>query len=83
MTLAFVIIVTNDSYHFSRHTFQFDNILNNKEISDSVNSILNENHSLISKEINASVEKVLADQFKKWFVAAFSKYPYSSFFLDP
>lgn len=65
-----------------RNEYRFEDLLNNKEISDSINKILNENQDIINTEVRKPIGKILADLFKKLLVAAFKKYPYSSFFLE-
>lgn len=64
-----------------RNHYRFENLLNNNEISDSINNILNENQDIINNEINEPVSKVLSKVFKYLLNIAFEKYPYRSLFL--
>ncbi|XP_037036848.1 protein takeout-like [Bradysia coprophila] len=69
------------SYDTDRIHYRFENILNNKEISDSINRMLNENQDLINNEVKPSVIRILSGIFKRVLVDSFTKYPYSSYFL--
>lgn len=73
----------NENFRFppNRNHYRFENILNNKEISDSINNILNENQDIINNEVRGPIGKILGKLFKMFLETAFKKYPYSSLFL--
>lgn len=78
-----ITISRNQLFNYSfRNKYQFNNLLNNKEISDGINKIMNDNQDIINNEVRGPTAKVLAHHFKKFFSSAFKKYPYRKFFLE-
>ncbi|KAJ6635880.1 Protein takeout [Pseudolycoriella hygida] len=69
-------------YKSDKHHFSFENILNNKEISDALNQVLNDNEELFSKEVKGAACLSVSNVLKRAIFPVFKKYPYRSFFLD-
>lgn len=59
-----------------------ENLFNNKELSDSMNAILNENDELIFKELQVPLQNVLEDVARDIIAPVFDKFPYSDMFLS-
>ncbi|KAJ6633231.1 Protein takeout [Pseudolycoriella hygida] len=70
------------NYESQRNKYRFENLLHNKELSDSINLVVNQNQEVINPEIKGPSGALIAEHFKKILSAVFKKYPYSSFFLQ-
>ncbi|KAJ6635877.1 Protein takeout, partial [Pseudolycoriella hygida] len=61
---------------------KLENLFNHKELSESMNAILNENDELIFKELQIPLQNVLERVAKEIVTPVFDKFPYSEMFLD-
>lgn len=59
----------------------FENLFNNKELSDNMNAALNENADLLYKELQLSIENVVSDAMLKIFQPLSQTFSYSDVFL--
>lgn len=59
-----------------------ENLFNHKELSDSMNAILNENDELIFKELQVPLQNVLGKVALALIAPVFDKFPYNEMFLD-
>lgn len=59
-----------------------ENLFNHKELSDSMNKILNENDDLIFKELQVPLQNVLEEMAREIIAPVFDKFPYSDMFLN-
>lgn len=57
-----------------------DNLFNNKVLSDNMNAIFNENHQLIFKEVQPSIEESFEKILRDIIQPVFDKFPYSDLF---
>lgn len=60
----------------------FDNLFNNKELSDNMNAVLNENSNILYKGLQIPIQNVLGDAMHKIFSPVDEVIPYSDFFED-
>lgn len=59
----------------------FQNLFNNKELSDNMNAVLNENADLVYKELQGPIQSVMGDTIKKIFAPVWMKFPYHNLFM--
>ncbi|XP_037029962.1 uncharacterized protein LOC119069603 [Bradysia coprophila] len=69
-------------FESEKYKFVFDNILNNKEITDSINKVVNQNDKLFAEEAKGPAARAFSKVVKRLFTPIFGKYPYRTFFLD-
>lgn len=62
-------------------SFDFDNLYNNKELSDNMNLFLTENWADILPEIQPQMNHGIGAVIRKIMVKIFNKYPYEKLFL--
>lgn len=65
-----------------RLRINLENLFNHKELSDSMNAILNENDQLIFKELQVPLQNVLEEVARQIVAPVFNKFAYSDMFLD-
>lgn len=59
----------------------FQNLFNNKELSDNMNAVLNENADLVYKELQAPIQKVMGHTLKVIFAPVCRKFAYTDIFV--
>lgn len=57
-----------------------DNLFNNKALSENMNAIFNENHQLIFKEVQPSIEESFEKILRDIIQPVFDKFPYNELF---
>lgn len=57
-------------------------MFNHKELSDSMNAILNENDQLIFKELQVPLQNVMEEVARDIVAPVFGRFAYSDMFLD-
>lgn len=64
-----------------RVKINFENLFNQKDLSDNMNAVLNENADLVYKELQIPIEKVVGDALKKIFTPVCKVVSYNDLFL--
>lgn len=59
----------------------FENLFNNKELSDNMNAVLNENSELLYKELQIPMENVVGSALQKIFKPVGESFSYDDFFV--
>lgn len=59
----------------------FENLFNNKELSDNMNAVLNENALLLYKELQVPIQNVVSDAVQKIFAPVGESFSYTDIFL--
>lgn len=67
---------------FFRMHMNFSNIFKDKQLSDNINNIFNENHQLMFTEIRQSLGKVRGKFMLKYMEPLFSAFPYRTLFAN-
>lgn len=65
-----------------RFRVNFENLFNNKELSDNMNAVLNENSDILFQGLQIPIQNVLGDALVKIFSPVNEMLPYSAFFAD-
>lgn len=60
----------------------FENLFNNKELSDNMNDVLNENNDVLFKGLQVPMQNVLGDAMLKVYKPVASKIPYAGYFVN-
>lgn len=65
-----------------RLRMNMDNLFNNKELSDNMNAVFNQNHELIFNEVQEPVEKSFEKIVREIVQPVFDKFPYNELFAE-
>ncbi|KAG4081170.1 hypothetical protein HA402_014618 [Bradysia odoriphaga] len=60
----------------------FENLFNNKELSDNMNAVLNENNDVLFKGLQGPMQNILGDAMLKIYEPVALKIAYADFFVN-